>query len=89
MTKRRCLDCQRFTDFGSRCDGCRKDRKRIRNADRPIAAAVVAASPICEWCGDTEDLTADHIIPLSRGGTNEGPRRVLCRSCNSGRRNRG
>ncbi|WP_369826057.1 HNH endonuclease [Kitasatospora sp. MBT66] len=34
-------------------------------------------------------LTGDHIIPVSRGGTNE-PRniRVLCRTCNSRRGNR-
>lgn len=29
------------------------------------------------------DLTADHIIPVARGGSEDGPLRVLCRSCNS------
>jgi len=33
------------------------------------------------------DLTADHIIPVSRGGGG-GPRRVLGRSCNSKRADR-
>ncbi len=32
------------------------------------------------------DLTADHIIPVVRGGTNDPSNyRVLCRSCNSSR----
>ena len=38
----------------------------------------------CTNCGSSEDLTMDHIIPISKGGqhtrTNIG---VLCRSCNS------
>jgi 5-methylcytosine-specific restriction endonuclease McrA len=45
--------------------------------------------PYCSWCGKTEDLTGDHITPLSKGGTNEAANvRVLCRSCNSRRGNR-
>jgi 5-methylcytosine-specific restriction endonuclease McrA len=35
-------------------------------------------------CGAIEDLTADHIVPLSRGGELIVPLsqlRVLCRSC--------
>ena len=38
----------------------------------------------CESCGETNrrSLTADHIIPLSIGGSNELDNiRVLCRSC--------
>ena len=31
----------------------------------------------------SSDLTADHIIPVSRGGDIDGPVQVLCRSCNS------
>ncbi|WP_442864496.1 HNH endonuclease [Blastococcus sp. VKM Ac-2987] len=95
--QRRCLDCWKLTRNGSRCPPCTARRKAIRNADRPIARAVVAAAPVCvctsdcPWhrgkrtCGATTDLTADHVVPLSQGGTNEGPRRVLCRRCNSRR----
>lgn len=96
--RRRCLDCRSFTRNVTRCDVCTKKRKVVRNADIKIARAVVAAAPICvctgkcRWhgsvCGATTDLTADHVIPLSKGGTNEGPRRVLCRRCNSRRRDR-
>jgi hypothetical protein len=30
-----------------------------------------------------DDLTADHIIAIGRGGPPDGPLTVLCRSCNS------
>ncbi len=38
----------------------------------------------CCICGSTEDLTLDHIVPVSRSGSN-GPDNLqtLCRSCNS------
>lgn len=68
---------------GSYCPTHRAERKQVRNADRPIAKAVVAASPKCARCRSTEDLTADHVLALANGGTNDGERQVLCRPCNS------
>lgn len=39
---------------------------------------------ICVDCGDTEDLTLDHIHPWSKGGDDTFDNlRTLCRSCNS------
>ena len=38
----------------------------------------------CQYCGDTNDLTCDHIVPLLRGGTNdESNLTIACRPCNS------
>lgn len=38
----------------------------------------------CQYCGDGNDLTCDHIVPLVRGGTNDPENLVTaCRSCNS------
>lgn len=38
----------------------------------------------CVLCGDTEDLTFDHVHPWSKGGLNTYENlRILCRSCNS------
>jgi len=38
----------------------------------------------CVICGDTEDITLDHITPQMFGGQHtEENLRVLCRSCNS------
>ena len=71
---------------GSRCRDHARAWKKLRNADRPIAKAVIAASPRCAQCGHTgsadNPLTADHVVPLARGGTNTGPRQTLCTTHN-------
>jgi 5-methylcytosine-specific restriction endonuclease McrA len=43
----------------------------------------LARQPYCTECGSTDDLTADHIVPLARGGPSEMSNvQILCRSCN-------
>jgi HNH endonuclease len=38
----------------------------------------------CQYCGATDDLTLDHIIPRSRGGDSSlANLRTACRTCNS------
>lgn len=38
---------------------------------------------LCHNCGSTDKLEIDHVIPLSRGGTNDdGNLQILCKSCN-------
>lgn len=38
----------------------------------------------CVYCGRADDLTLDHVVPLSRGGSNEPDNlATACRSCNS------
>lgn len=38
----------------------------------------------CCYCGSTESLAADHLIPLKKGGANTGDNLVwACRKCNS------
>ena len=97
MPRVRCLEwpaagCAGYCYPGPRCPACTQRRKKVRNDDRPIAKAVVAAwvakhGWVCPGWGraphPSRNLTADHVIPLARGGTNNGPRRVLCNPCNA------
>lgn len=47
-----------------------------------ISAAVRRSSPWCDGCGTADDLTVDHVVPMSAGGGNERSNlRVLCRRC--------
>jgi len=44
----------------------------------------------CIYCGAKGDLSADHLVPRSRGGLESGDNAVLaCKSCNSSRGNKG
>src|SRR5512146_2341236 len=94
MSVKHCLDCKRPTSFGSRCPACQKARDAIRDARRGtrkergydaewyrIQHLAIAAHPYCSVPGCTaRDLTGDHIIPHSKGGTNTIDNvRVLCR----------
>ena len=59
-------------------------REYRRNRD-----ATIRDTPYCTRCGTTSDLTADHVIPIARGGAStRGDLVTLCRSCNSSKRDR-
>lgn len=43
----------------------------------------------CQYCGSTDALGLDHIIPMDEGGSHEAENlRVACHTCNSTKRNR-
>ncbi len=97
-----CLDCHQLVRGGPRCEPCRRTKVRERSAERRSSSdrgydsawqrlrrTVIDAAPYCVRCGATEYLTADHIIPLSRGGTSDlANLQVLCRSHNAAKRDR-
>jgi len=99
--KRPCLNCGALTEHGSRCNDCKPKNHRYQRGKvgrtasdwrwRKLSAHVRKASPFCEWCSATTDLTTDKIIPLTerpdlaREVLNV---RVLCRRCNSARSDR-
>lgn len=66
-----------------------KTRRTEFNASRSqiVLALIESGVPyVCSHseCNETTDLTVDHIVPLSRGGTDElSNLRFLCRSHNS------
>ena len=96
MTARVCLEdgCPRITTNGSRCaeHTKRKPSPSARGYDsrwHQLSAAAIKAQPWCSQCGSPHDLTADHIVPLARGGLSVAENvRVLCRACNGGKRDR-
>ncbi len=59
---------------------------------RKWRAAKRNGQPCCHWCkaafASFEDTTADHVVPLSKGGSNGDDNIVLsCDSCNQSRGN--
>ncbi len=43
----------------------------------------------CTYCGATDNLSVDHIVPISRGGLHDDSNLVTaCRECNSGKGNK-
>jgi 5-methylcytosine-specific restriction endonuclease McrA len=90
--------CSNFADplsrNGSRCAACEQRRNWSRNREPlrqhyhdPAYRAMTKNIP-CQACGSWKDLTWDHIVPLSKGGSNHPTNlRVLCRPCNSSRGN--
>jgi hypothetical protein len=44
----------------------------------------------CVYCGSTEDLTSDHLVPRNRGGDDSADNMVLaCKACNAARGDKG
>ena len=65
----------------------REQLRRLRRELKRTGLPMIGSQ--CESCGSTTSLTIDHIIPQGWGGTDWiGNVRVLCRSCNSRRRDR-
>jgi 5-methylcytosine-specific restriction endonuclease McrA len=56
--------------------GYGSDHQRLR-------ALAITQQPWCSECGSTDNLEADHIVPLNRGGANVlSNYRVLCKAHN-------
>lgn len=86
---RPCLDCGRTgpwdTRNGIRCPACHREWARVKRATHRYMTPPLGR---CGECGSGEDLTWDHRVPVSRGGTSARANlAVLCRRCN-GRKGR-
>lgn len=97
---RPCLErgCPEITFTGSRCSSHAAAYERARGSRTArgydndwlrLRRLAISAQPWCSKCGAVDDLTADHIRPLNKGGLTIGSNlQVLCRSCNSAKRDR-
>jgi hypothetical protein len=57
---------------------------------RELKKQMSAAEKACEYCGVVENLSWDHLIPLSKGGPDNADNLVwACLSCNSSKGNKG
>jgi 5-methylcytosine-specific restriction protein A len=79
--------CRALVERG-RCAGHRlrptRQQQGYTNEWLRLSRAAIADQPWCSRCGSTDDLTADHIVPLSAGGESVIENmQTLCRSCNS------
>jgi 5-methylcytosine-specific restriction enzyme A len=92
-----CLDCGNPTLHRPRCPECRRARqrqlkKRANKAYdgqwRKLSKRARSLQPWCSRCGATNNLTADHVHPLARGGKTRNLKLgvdvdVLCNRCNA------
>jgi hypothetical protein len=66
----------RRREFGAFSRGAVDPQRRVRLLERD--------GNKCVWCGSTERLVLDHVIPVALGGDNSDDNyQVLCRGCNS------
>lgn len=78
------MDCNR------RREAMKRNAPRVERIDRTLV--IARDKGICYLCGGKPigwQLTLDHVVPLSRGGSHTYDNlRVACRSCNSSKRAR-
>lgn len=66
-----------------------KRRALVRGQGGDVAAEEIIermelTGALCVYCGEREEITVDHVIPLSRGGEHAVSNLLpACRSCNS------
>ena len=65
----------------------RREKERARELRRSRWWQTVIARGLCHWCGGTfprEELTMDHVVPVSRGGKSQRGNVVpACKECNN------
>lgn len=86
-----CPNCGRLVRGHNQCVcgvGGMTTTQRLGKNWTALSKFVVESEQVCRNCGTTETyanpLTTDHIVPRSRGGSNDRENlQCLCRRCNS------
>ncbi|NBW18808.1 MAG: HNH endonuclease, partial [Caulobacteraceae bacterium] len=72
-----------------RTRGSRRGAGQYDRTYRRLRAELLKGDPCCHWCGAPAQV-ADHLLPLSQGGTNEATNLVpACYRCNNARARKG
>ena len=73
-----------------RAKATKKYRKGLGTLGQELLRqAIDRDGPVCVYCAATKDLTIDHVVPISRGGTNHKDNiKVCCLPCNNSKNNR-
>jgi 5-methylcytosine-specific restriction endonuclease McrA len=67
----------------------RRSAKALYHTHKHRKAVIKRDGAVCRVCGAVDDLCIDHIVPVAKGGQDELSNfQVLCRSCNSRKRDR-
>jgi len=75
-------DVKRFDDGESECAKIRSEYNGMRDA--LMYALIERDGYFCQKCKTTNNITIDHIVPISLGGKNTMSNlQFLCKSCNS------
>lgn len=77
----RCELCERW--FKARHEKRHSPRKNRLRIDSSTRRKVLERDGRCVACGDTQNLTVDHIVPVGRAGSDELHNlQALCFDCN-------
>ncbi len=76
-----CFFCNKTTIHRSHQSPEKRRREAITESAR--VAVLTRAGQCCEICGSNQNLHIDHIVPFSKGGSNDMKNlQLLCRECN-------
>lgn len=79
--KYQCSFCNKTTIHRSHQDPKKRRREAITESVR--VAVMTRAGQCCEICGSNQNLHIDHVVPFSKGGSNDMKNlQLLCRDCN-------
>lgn len=79
--KYECLFCNKTTIHRSHQNPAKRRREAITESVR--VAIMSRAGQCCEICGSDQNLHIDHVVPFSKGGSNDMKNlQLLCRDCN-------